>query len=92
MLKANDTDDLVTAVAAFSQLQTIGLHEMWLAFGQGQNIKWIAVHELQTTLGLEKSSGILFFHAFTFSAFRGKGKKVCMADMGCVSGSFTCLH
>ena len=79
MVKANDTDLLVIAVATFSQLQAIGLQEMWLAFGQGQNMKWIAVHELKTTLGPEKSSGILFFHAFTgcdtVSAFRGKGKK-----------------
>ena len=79
MVKANDTDVLVIAVATFSQLQTIGLQEMWLAFGQGQNMKWIAVHELKTTLGPEKCGGILFFHAFsgcdTVSAFRGKGKK-----------------
>ena len=39
MVKANDTDLLVIAVATFSQLQEIGLQEMWLAFGQGQNMK-----------------------------------------------------
>ena len=42
-------------------MKEIGLQEMWLAFGQGQNMKWIAVHELKTTLGPEKSGGILFF-------------------------------
>ena len=37
------------------------------------------MHELTTTLAPERSSGILFFHAFTgcdiVSAFRGKGKR-----------------
>ena len=36
MLKANDTDVLVIAVAAFSQLQTIGLHEMWQPLEKGK--------------------------------------------------------
>ena len=42
MIRANDTDVLVIAVATFSQLQKLGLQEMWLAFGQGQNLKWIS--------------------------------------------------
>ena len=36
MLKANDTDVFVIAFATFSQLQTIGLHEMWLALDKGK--------------------------------------------------------
>ena len=80
MISANDTDVLVIAVATFSQLQELGLQELWLAFGQGRNLKWIPVHELTSTLAPERSSGILFFHAFTgcdtVSAFRGKGKKL----------------
>ena len=79
MIKANDTDVLVIAVATFSQLQELGLQEMWLAFGQGRNLKWISVHELTSTLAPERSRGILFFHALTgcdiVSAFRGKGKR-----------------
>ena len=79
MISASDTDVLVIAVATFSQLQELGLQELWLAFGQGQNLKWIPVHELTSTLTPERHSGILFFHAFTgcdtVSAFRGKGKK-----------------
>ena len=79
MISANDTDVLVIAVATFSQLQELGLQELWLAFGQGRNLKWIPVHELTSTLAPERSSGILFFHAFTgcdtVSAFRVKDKK-----------------
>ena len=54
------------------------MQQLWLAFGQGQNPRWIPVHGLCCTLA-EKSKGMLFFHAFTgcdiVSAFRGKGKK-----------------
>ena len=79
MIKANDTDVLVIAVAIFPHLQESGLQELWLAFGQGRTLKWFPVHELITSLTPEKTKGILFFHAFTgcdtVSAFRGKGKK-----------------
>ena len=78
MISANDTDVLEIAVATFSQLQELGLQELWLAFGQGRNLKWIPVHELTSTLAPKRSSGILFFHAFTgcdtVFAFHGKGK------------------
>ena len=79
MISANDTDVLVIAVSTFSQLQELGLQEMWLAFGQGRNLKWTPVHELVLTLAPEKIRGMLFFHSFTncdiVSSFRGKGKK-----------------
>jgi len=79
MIKANDTDVLVIAISVLSALQDIGLQQLWVAFGQGQHLKWIAVHDLQNSIGPEKSKGILFFHAFTgcdvVSGFRGKGKK-----------------
>ena len=79
MISANDTDVLVIAVSTFSQLQELGRQEMWLAFGQGRNLKWTLVHELVLTLAPEKIRGMLFFHSFTgcdiVSSFRGKGKK-----------------
>lgn len=79
MVKANDTDVLVIAISILSALQEMGLQQLWVAFGQGQHLRWIPVHDLHNSIGLEKSKGILFFHAFTgcdvVSAFRGKGKK-----------------
>lgn len=79
MVKANDTDVLVIAISVFPALQAIGLQQLWVAFGQGQNLKWIPVHDVYRSIGLEKSKGLLFFHAFTgcdfVSGFRGKGKK-----------------
>ena len=78
MVKASDTDVLVIAVSVLQALQELGLQQLWLAFGQGQNLRWIPVHDLCCTLA-EKSKRMLFFHAFTgcdiVSAFRGKGKK-----------------
>ena len=54
------------------------MEKFWLSFGQGGNDRWIPVHDVCQKIGLEKSKGILFFHAFTgcevVSAFRGKGK------------------
>ena len=55
MIRAKETDVLVIAVAIFSQLQELGLQEMWLAFGQGRNLKWISMHELTTTLAPDKT-------------------------------------
>lgn len=78
MVKANDTDIVVIAISTFPILQSLGLVELWVAFGQGQNLRWISVHDLCQFLGQEKSTGMSFFHAFTgcdtVSAFRGKGK------------------
>ena len=34
MISANDTDVLVIAVGMFSQLQELGLQEMWIALGK----------------------------------------------------------
>lgn len=79
MIKANDTDVVIIAVSCFPSLKELGLSKLWIAFGQRQNLKWIPVHEIFSVLGLEKTRGLLFFHAFSgcdvVSAFKGKGKK-----------------
>ena len=79
-MKASDTDILVIAINAMPTLQAIGLQQLWIAFGQGRNVRWIPVHELYRSVGHEKGRGITLFHAFTgcdvVSAFRGKGKKL----------------
>ncbi|KAJ8046460.1 hypothetical protein HOLleu_05134 [Holothuria leucospilota] len=46
IVKANGTDVLVIAVSVLPTLQEIGLRQLWIAFGQGQNLRWIPVHEL----------------------------------------------
>ena len=79
MIKANDTDVVVVAVSILPSLQELGLQKLWIAFGQGKHLKWIPIHDIVSAICPEKTSGILYFHAFTgcdaVSAFRGKGKK-----------------
>ena len=79
MLKANDTDVLVIAITVFPVLKDQVFEKMWLAFGHGNDTRFISVHDVISTLGLDKSKGLSFFHAFTgcdiVSAFRHKAKK-----------------
>jgi hypothetical protein len=79
LIKANDTDILVIAVSVFARLRNSGMEKLWIEFGQGQNVRWIPVHDVCSAIGQEKSEGILFFHAFSgcdsVSGFKGKGKR-----------------
>ena len=56
----------------------LGIEKPWISFGQGDNHRWIPVHDVYQKWAWKKSKGILFFHAFTgcdvVSTFRGKGK------------------
>ena len=65
LVKASDTDILVIAISAMPTLQAIGLQQLWIAFGQGRNMRWIHVHEQYRSVGHEKGRGITLFHAFT---------------------------
>ena len=79
LVKASDTDILDIAISVMPTLQAIGLQQLWIAFVQGMNMRWIPAHELYRSIVHEKGRGITFFHAFTgcdvVSAFSGKGKK-----------------
>ena len=79
LVKASDTDVLVIAMSVMPTLQVIGLQQLWIAFGQCRNMRWIPAHELYRSIGPEKGRGITFVHDFpgydVISAFRGKGKK-----------------
>ena len=76
MIRTSDTDVLVLAVAHYNDL---GFDQVWLAFGTRTHYRYIAVHEIATTLMPLKSRALLGFHAITgsdcTSAFQGKGKK-----------------
>ena len=76
----------VVAINAFETLQAAGLKTMWVEFGQGQSITWFLIHDLVKDLDPEKSSGMLFFHAFTgcdvVSYFWGKGKLTAWPTWG----------
>ena len=86
IVKANDTDVLVIGQNIFPTLQSMGLQQLWLIYGQGQSLRWIGIHNLYNYVGHEKAKGMLFIHAFTgcdvVSAFKKLRKVDSLADMG----------
>ena len=44
------TDILVVTISVMPTLQTIGLQQLWIAFGQGRNMRWIHAHELYRSI------------------------------------------
>jgi hypothetical protein len=76
MIRTVDTDVVVLAVACFSRFT--GIAELWVAFGVGKHLRFIAIHEVVPALGLERAHALPFFHAFTgcdtVSCFAGRGK------------------
>ena len=92
MIKANDTDVVVIALSAFPTLRIWGLEQLWVAFGQGQSLRWISVHDLCHYVDQEKVKGILFFHAFTgCDSLPQQGQENCLADMGHLFRGLSCL-
>ncbi|EDO43913.1 predicted protein [Nematostella vectensis] len=80
VLRTVDTDVLVIAVAYFQKLQMLSQAsvELWLAFGTGAYLRYIAAHEVAGSF-TGNVAAFLTFHAFTgcdtVSCFYGKGKQ-----------------
>ena len=77
MIRTVDTDVVVLAISCCQRLAQ--LEELWVAFGTGRNLRYLASHELSKALGQDRSLALPFFHAFsgcdTVSSFVGHGKK-----------------
>ena len=79
-----DTDVLVLAVALTQKLQILSQDsiELWVAFGTGANLRYIAAHEISRSLTANAALALPAFHAFTgcdtVSCFYGKSKKTAM--------------
>ena len=75
-IRTVDTDVIAIAVAA---VNVINPDELWVAYGNGPNLRYIAVHEISPTMDPRKSAVLPIFHAFTgcdtVSAFGGRGEK-----------------
>ena len=41
-------------------LMQLGLEKMWVAFGKGEKMRWISIHEVASAIGPEETRGILF--------------------------------
>jgi hypothetical protein len=46
-------------------LMPLGFEKMLVAFGKGEKTRWILTHKVVSAIGPEKTSGVLFFHAFS---------------------------
>ena len=62
MIKSNDTDVVVIALALFNQLE---LEKLNVVFGKGKHYQVIPVHTICNTLGVDKCSSLLLFHSLT---------------------------
>ena len=77
MIRTVDTDVVVLAIYACSQLEN--LQELYVAYGSGKDFKYIPAHDIAENLGRCKCEALPFFHALTgcdtTSSFCSKGKK-----------------
>ena len=76
MIQKSDTDVVVLAI---SIVTTLSACELWVAYGTGKNLRYVAAHKIALKLGSEKSKALPMFHALTgcdtVSFFAGRGKK-----------------
>ena len=76
IIRTVDTDVVIISIA---MTQNLHINELWIAFGTGSNLRYLAAHEIASRLGPEKATSLPVFHAFTgcdtVSFFSGKGKK-----------------
>lgn len=57
----------------------LAVDELWIAFGTGNNFRYLAVHQYALAMGPDKARALPIFHAITgcdtVSFFAGRGKK-----------------
>ena len=84
LVKASDTDILVIAISVIPSLQMIGMQQLWIAFGQGRNMRWIPVHELYRAIGLRKAGELPYFMPPLVVMWSQPSmvKEICMTDLG----------
>ena len=85
LLRTVDTDILILAIAFVEKLQEFQGNqtiELWVGFGTGGHLHYIAAHDISSKLKSQVPKALPFFHAFTgcdtMSSFYGKGKKTAM--------------
>ena len=67
VLLSNDKDVLVLVLYFMQYFTSIGLKELWIQFGTGQNKRFIPVHKLSYKLGPHMCSNLLKAHILTGS-------------------------
>ena len=73
---ATDSDVVVLCISFMSYFPD---SEIWIDYGRGKHQRYIAVHDIYTKFGNNRSKALPFFHSFTgcdtTSPFNGIGKR-----------------
>ena len=81
IVRSVDTDVLVLAVALVQKLQALASEsiQLWVAFGTGEHLRYLAAHEIANTFTNNAALALPAFQTFTgcntVSCFYGKNKK-----------------
>jgi hypothetical protein len=57
LVVSTDTDVVVLAISMFAKLE---IDKLWIAFGEGKDLRWIPIHEISNALG-PRALGLPFF-------------------------------
>ena len=83
VLLSNDTDVLVLMLYFMQYFTSIGLKDLWIQFGIGQNKRFIPVHKLSYKLFFHMCSNLFEAHAWTGSDTTSKiGRKAAAIECG----------
>ena len=76
LIRTNDADVVVLAVSVAENLPA---DEIWISYGTGKHLRYLAAHEIARKIGQQKAKALPLFHAITgcdtVYFFGGKGKK-----------------
>ena len=62
MIHTKDTDIVVLGVA---EMEKLDIDELWVAFGSGNTLRYVPVHDIAASLGPQKSKALPLWYAFT---------------------------
>ena len=84
IVRSVDTDVLVLVEALVQKLQALASEsiQLWVAFGTGEHLRYLAAHEIANTFNNNAALALPAFQAFTgcdtVSCFYGKSKKTAL--------------
>ena len=62
LIRTADIDAVILAITFAKKLE---VEELWVAFGVGKHLRYLAIHKMASSLTTQQCEGVPFFHAFT---------------------------